>query len=296
MNKTPKIWIVCLVATLLLLLAGGGARAWMHRVAGEGEVPFETAAGWVRRHVGARIGPAFRAQAAVERMQRLEDEVARLRIDAMLLEQVAEENRQLRLQANLPPRASCRVERCLAISRGGSLGWWRSIRVNKGSSSGIAPGDAVVAPDGLVGRVRAVTATTAEIIPITDPNCRIACALDLPPGRPSARGILTGAGWRAPEGGADLPEFLYVAAPMRLDYLDRDLEAPESGGEAPLPARTRIVTSGLSGTIPGGIPVGWLVSTELEPNRLYRTGTVLPAVDFANLTTLFVLASPGRSP
>ena len=91
MKKTPKIWIVCLVATLLLLLAGGGARSWLHRVAREGEVPFETAAGWVRRHVAARVGPALRAQATVERLQRLEDEVARLRIDAMLLEQVAEE-------------------------------------------------------------------------------------------------------------------------------------------------------------------------------------------------------------
>ncbi|MBR0056406.1 MAG: rod shape-determining protein MreC, partial [Kiritimatiellae bacterium] len=66
-----------------------------------------------------------------------------------------------------------------------------------------------------------------------------------------------------------------------------------SGAGAGVPARTRVMTSGLSGTIPGGIPVGWLISAAVDPDGLYRAGEVLPAVDFANLSTLFVLTGPG---
>jgi cell shape-determining protein MreC len=71
--------------------------------------------------------------------------------------------------------------------------------------------------------------------------------------------------------------------------MERDL--PNGGVISP---RTKVVTSSLSGTIPGGILVGWLIDSVVEPNGLYRTGKVLPAVDFANIKTLFVLTGVGR--
>jgi cell shape-determining protein MreC len=82
--------------------------------------------------------------------------------------------------------------------------------------------------------------------------------------------------------------FLFVAQPLRLDYLDR---AALDAGQ--LAARTRVVTSGLSGEIPGGIPVGWLVTAHLDADGLYGVGEVLPAVDFAALRTMAVLVGDG---
>ena len=84
--------------------------------------------------------------------------------------------------------------------------------------------------------------------------------------------------------------FLFVAAPLRLDYLDR--ATLESGI---LSARIRVVTSGLSGSIPGGIPVGWLVSAQLDGDGLYGIGSVVPAVDFSSLRTMAVLVGEGGS-
>ena len=301
MQKVSKIWTVGLTLTVMLLLAGG-TRAWMHRSAREFFFPLENGTAWFRRQVVARVVTLFRAQQTLDRVRMLEDEVSRLRIDALEMEGIAAENRELRREASMPPRAVCVPERCLVISYGGASGWWRSVRVNKGTNAGIAKGDAVVAPEGLVGYVTDATATTAEVRLITDPASRISCVLDTGPDTMLSRGILQGCGWHS--GGEEVADFLYVAAPLRLDYLKRD--DAESGGNNAVPAsdvsaeepeirsRTRVVTSGLSGTVPGGIPVGWLVGTEVDPEGLYRTGEVLPAVDFANLTTLFVLTGPGR--
>ena len=202
-------------------------------------------------------------------------------------------------EASIPPGAVCFPERCLALSYGGALGWWRSLRVNKGLRAGVAKGDAVIAPEGLVGYVTDVTDSTADVRLITDPACRISCVLEAAPGAEPARGILQGRGWNSRN--SEVVDFLYVADPLRIDYLPRESAdgagappASADASEAGIPPRTRVTTSGLSGTIPGGIPVGWLVDAAAAPDGLYRTGEVLPAVDFANLTTLFVLTGPGR--
>ena len=273
---------------------------WLHSVAREGVYPLENGAAWFRRQVVGRVVTLYRAQRTLDEKRRLEDELARLRVDALLLEGVAAENRDLRRQASIPAGAICFPERCLAVSYGGALGWWRSLRVNKGRRSGVAKGDAVIAPEGLVGYVTDVTDATADVRLITDPACRISCVLEAAPGSEPARGILQGRGWNSRN--ADVVDFLYVADPLRIDYLRRDDADPAEAGPAErasgagpgIPARTRVLTSGLSGTIPGGIPVGWLVDAAVDPDGLYRTGDVLPAVDFANLGTLFVLTGPGR--
>lgn len=292
MRKASKKWYFCLVITLVLLLFGA-TRAWLHSAAREGSYSLENGLGWIKRQVFGRVATLFQAQESFNRLHSLEDEVARLRVDAMQLEQIAAENRELRRTALLPDRVMKHPERCLVLSRDGALGWWQTLRVNKGYSSGIRVGDAVVAPEGLVGKVREVAANYSDVLLITDPNCRIACVLESSGDSPVVRGILHGCGWSS--SGAEVDSFLFTADPMRLDYLERNSPPGESGIDE-MPPRTRVMTSGLSGTIPGGIPVGWLIGTEPEPDGLYKTGTVLPAVDMASISSLFVLTDPGRSP
>ena len=99
------------------------------------------------------------------------------------------------------------------------------------------------------------------------------------------RGILHGADWNA--GSDALPEMLHVIEPMRLRYLERDVE---------LPPRTRVVTSGLGGTLPAGLLVGYLLDSEVDANGLYCMGDVMPAVDFASLTLVYAMAAGGGAP
>ena len=299
--------------TLALLSTGAGGRL-LHRAGGEAAWPLENGLRWAWRGVFARARAVWNAQEAVTRLRRLEDEVEQLRLDTRMLEDLAAENRELRATLGLPAATLRRPLRCEALSWGGALGWWRSLKINRGSADGVRSGDAVICADGLVGRVRAVYSHAADIQLVTDPNARISCALALPDGTPAVRGVLKGAGWAAASratahGAAEaapsvigatnsnmgtalseieaLP-FLFVAQPLRLDYLDR---AALDAGQ--LAARTRVVTSGLSGEIPGGIPVGWLVTAHLDADGLYGVGEVLPAVDFAALRTMAVLVGDG---
>jgi len=279
--------------TLVLLCTGAGARL-LHRAGAEATWPFENALRRIWRGASSRLLAIVRAQETLSRLHSLEDEVEQLRLDARILEDLAAENRELRASFGLPPTVLRHPLVCEPITWGGALGWWQSIRVNRGRNDGVREGDAVVCADGLVGRVSRTYSGVSDVMLVTDANSRIACTLALPPGSPTVRGILQGNGWRSPSpalfdsngrtGDSGLQGFLFVADAMRLDYIDR--KALDAGI---LAARTRVVTSGLGGQIPGGIPVGWLVSATLAGDGLYGEGQVLPAVDFAGLKTMAIL-------
>jgi rod shape-determining protein MreC len=171
------------------------------------------------------------------------------------------------------------------VSRGGITGTMQSLRLAKGSLSGIRRGDAVVVPDGVVGRVVEVSLHTSEVMLITDPNSRVACEIEqpeIPLG--SVRGILYGGGTRiAAESSLRL---LYVVEPLRLRYLGREFEPP---------VRARIVTSGLGETFPGGLTVGYLLESSLDAGELTREAEIMPAVELSSVEDVFVLSRNRRS-
>lgn len=276
MSRWSKVWGICLSLTLLLLMFGG-TRAGLHCLAREGVYPFENGAVWIQRSF-TRLMSLTRASKLAARNRDLEREVARLRGEAERYEQVATEHRRMLRQLGARPDSWGPLEPCLVLSRGGSTGWWRQIRVNKGHMHGLRRGAAVLSADGLVGRVVDVSPTTAEVRLITDANSRIACRLDpVDSSVGVVRGILHGGGWRA--GRSGVPELLYVIEPLRLRYLERDYVPPP---------RTRVVTSGLGG-LPAGLPVGYLLGSEVDEGGLYRLGDVMPVVDLNALSVLFVL-------
>lgn len=285
MARGTRAWAIALLLTLVLLIFGS-TRGWLHRSAREGTYPFENGAAWLKYRVWGRAVRLWTASGVLSRNISLEAEISRLRMDAAMLEQVASENSELRRQLGLPPREQGRLEPCLVLSSGGSTGWWRQVRLNKGEAHGLAVGDAVLTVDGLVGRVAALSGSTADVRLITDANSRIACQLDpVSPETGVVRGILQGSGWRA--GPAELPEFLHVIEPLRLRYLDRDVKPPP---------RTRVVTSGLGGGLPAGLLVGYLLDSAVDENVLYRTGDVMPATDVNALSLVFVLTGTGAQP
>ena len=246
--------------------------------------PFENAVTWLQRHVATPLsGLRNRADLASSNRE-LMDAVDRLRLDLSRLEAVAAENRQLRATLNLPIPPNYRIVACPVTSQGGSTGWQRQIRIGKGSLFGIQAGDPVLVPDGLVGRIENVTPHTADILLLSDPNSRVACELDPPPGgMPAVRGILCGSGGRV-AGAGDL-QLLYIMDPLQLRFLKRDVNvAPQ----------TRVITSGLGGIFPRGLKVGYVLETAVDTASLYREAQVMPAADLGNLPTVFVLSKTGE--
>lgn len=161
------------------------------------------------------------------------------------------------------------------VSRGDSAGWWREIRLNKGSRNGIRLNAPVVSADGLVGRIVRVTDETADVLLLTDANSKVACEIE---GEGAgARGIVMGGGIHQTQTQIQL---LHVVEPFSLSYLDKE-ETVSKGA--------RVVTSGLGGVYPRGIPVGEVLSSHLDSSRLHQHAVVAPYVDFASLRQVFVL-------
>ena len=279
--KSPRYWYGLLALGLIVAVAG-----WLRtdglRGAREVVYPFENAVAWVERHVVSPAGAAFRRADQAGRLRELQAEIERLRLDAVRLEAVADENRRLRAALNFPAPPGCRAVACPVLAGGGTTGWERLLRVGKGSRDGLRTGDPVLVADGLVGRVDRVASHTADVRLLSDPNSRVACEIDPPPaGLGAVRGVLCGGGGRT--GGGDALRLLFVMDPLRLRFLKRDAE--------PAP-RSRVITSGLGEVLPRGVPVGFVLASTAEPNGLYREADVAPAADLEGLTLVFALVTP----
>ncbi|TVS04745.1 MAG: rod shape-determining protein MreC [Cyanobium sp. PLM2.Bin73] len=104
------------------------------------------------------------------------------------LDQLEADNRRLRelleLQAGSAELLSAPV-----ISRQ-VQGWWQQLVIGRGSLQGLASGDAVLAPGGLLGRVVSVTPSTATVTLLTDTSSRVGVWV----GRVRHHGMLVGQG------------------------------------------------------------------------------------------------------
>ena len=73
--------------------------------------------------------------------------------------------------------------------------WWQQLELNKGELDGIAPGDAVMGPGGLIGLVNSVTPTTSRVRLLTASGSRVGVWLS----RTKHHGILVGVGTNRPK-------------------------------------------------------------------------------------------------
>lgn len=116
-------------------------------------------------------------------------------------------------------------------------------------------------PDGLVGRVIAVTPHTSEVLLLIDPTLKVACEVEC--AGAVVRGISCG-------GTEDLLVLRHLSS------------------EAEIPPRSQVLTSGLGGIFPKGLPVGTLLEVREDRGVSKREGEVQPAVDFTTLKDVFI--------
>jgi len=137
--------------------------------------------------------------------------------------------------------------------------------LDRGTSQGILEGMAVLAEDGVVGRVVATSPNASRVLLLEDPASGVEAIVQ----RSRARGIL--------EGGSD--------GRFHLKYIKPDEE---------LRIGDSVVTSGFDQIFPRGIALGRIVALRAPPNGLFQTAEVLPAVDFGKLAEVLVLEAPKR--
>lgn len=249
-------------AAIALAAAVTAVLACWRPAAAEAVYPVERAKRTFSQRVWTRVTGFFSGAAAKAENVRLKREVASLALLRGDVERLEAENARLRDALGYISKEPGRwIAAGVLSAGGGAAGAGDRIRVDKGSLAGVADGAVVVVPEGLVGRVTAVTPHTSEVTLVTDASIKAACEVET--GAGELRGILSG-------GSEDL---------LLLRYMT---------GAAEAPPRARVLTSGRGGVFPRGIEVGTLLSIRPGPEGLSRECEVLPSVDYSTLEDVFI--------
>jgi rod shape-determining protein MreC len=120
----------------------------------------------------------------------------------------------------------------------------------------------VLAPDGLVGRVVEVTPTSARVQLLTDPVNAVGGLIQ----RTRVTGIVSG----------------NLGAGTRIRYLP--LMADVVVGD-------EVVTSGMGGVFPKGIPIGRITAVDRRSGALFQEATLQPSVDLSRLEEVLILTT-----
>lgn len=204
----------------------------------------------------------------VEENRRLSEEIVHLRNQVHELRALEGENNELRRQLDFLRRAEKQLIPCEVISRDVS-GWWNSVRINRGAADGVRSDMAVITTDGLVGRTVETSLRTADVLLISDPNCKVSARIP----RTGAFGVVVGAGV---SGGGRVV--------CVMDYINKDIPVLE-GDE--------VVTSGLGGVFPKGLLIGYVERVQRDSSGLYQRADIVPKADLGRLNYVFVVMEEG---
>lgn len=216
----------------------------------------------------------FQARTVLRQRQAIQEQLVQLQEKVRTVQDLQLENDQLRKQLDYARRARRKLVPCEVVVRNDTGGWWRSVRLSKGSIHGIRDNMAVITADGLLGRTLNVSRLSCDALLLTDTSCEVACRFL----RSGALGILRGGG-TASTGRKNTPT-MPAAMPCTMDYVDKNLQIVD-GDE--------IVTSGLGGVFPEGLLVGHARSSVMDPSGLFQRIEVTPAADLSNPRYVFVV-------
>ncbi|NLT35039.1 MAG: rod shape-determining protein MreC [Gaiellales bacterium] len=213
---------------------------------------------------------------AYEENEKLTAEVEELRGRVIELEEGAEQNRDLkelldfRESGIFPEGSTFVVARVIGRS---PTQWEEWLQIDRGTADGLAVNQPVVgamgpvgnspAGKGLVGKVVAVTAHSAQVQLILDSQSSVAAKVQ----GGTAEGILQGS----------------LSRTLIMDYVERD-QLVEEG--------VVVVTSGMGGIYPRGIPVGVVTGIGEEDVNIYKQIEVQPQLNLYGLTEVMVITNP----
>lgn len=140
-----------------------------------------------------------------------------------------------------------------------TAGRFKSIVIDQGSDDGVQVNDVVANANGLIGRVVLTTKDLAKVQLLTDNNSSVGSLIE----RTRRQGVIRG-------NGATIVQLSDI--PSLADVQPGD----------------RIMTAGIDGVYPRGIPVGTVVRAEAGQS-LFKNVTVKPAVDFGSIEEVIVI-------
>lgn len=204
-----------------------------------------------------------------EENRALRAELAKTQSEAAALREAGEENRQLRALLNFErdnPGREYLPTRVIANDPNGLI---RSVVIDRGSEQGIQKGMVAVTDRGMVGKVIAVYPRSAKILLTTDAGLVVNGVVQ----RSRVQGVAAG----KPDGD------------ILMQYVDKSADVAEGD---------LVVTSGLGGGYPRGIPIGTVKKVVNEDQAPFKEVRLTPASTSGPLEIVMVILDfvPGELP
>ena len=193
--------------------------------------------------------------------RRLRDRLRALEAEHHRDAEIEFENRRLSHLLDFKSHLPSQVVTARVIGRDASE-IFQTLILDRGERDGVKPAMAVVCAEGVIGRIAQSSPHASRVLLLSDHNSGVDALVQ----RTRARGIVEGA----------------LSGSCSMKYIKRGDEV--QAGDV-------VVTSGLDGIFPKGILIGRVSSVSRKDVGLYQVADVVPAVDFAKLEEVLVLAS-----
>ncbi len=213
-----------------------------------------------------RVGSFWDRYVALRRVQeeneQLRREIEFLRGQTADLREMAAANQRLTELLSFQARTPSQTVAARVIGRD-ATNWYHGVVLDKGEQDGVRPEMGVVTLAGAVGRVVKTRASSSVVLLIIDPNNAVTSLIQ----RTRDEGIVEGT-----FGGKARMKYIPLLSTMRV-------------GDP-------VVTSGLTGGFPKGVPVGTITSIQKDEGGLFQSAEVRPEVDFTKLEEVLVVTTP----
>lgn len=137
--------------------------------------------------------------------------------------------------------------------------WFKTLTIDRGISSGVKKGMPVITVEGVVGQIINVSPRYSKVLLATDPNSAVDAIIQ----RSRTLGIIKGDNLG-----------------YRLEYVLKENEVAVDD---------LIVTSGMGGVFPKGLPIGQVTDVGKSKRGMFHTITVRPAVEFRDLEYVTII-------
>jgi rod shape-determining protein MreC len=226
--------------------------------------PFERLSHGASYHVGHVWSGYVGLRGAHEENAGLKAEVARLRLEQAEFAEDAAEGRRLQSLLAFKGQYIAKTVAAQVIGTSGTENS-RVLYIDKGTADGLKPDDAVMTPDGVVGKLREVFAHTAQLVLLSDATSGAGVVLESTRIRAVLRGTTNG----------------------RVEITNLLADSRIKPGE-------NVVTSGGDMVFPRGLPVGVIESIAPDPqHQPYMAIMVKTDANLARLEEVLVIT--GRS-
>lgn len=266
-GKRAVLLLLALLITALLLLPESRQEPLLalgRHMAAAVSVPLR-ALEWVNQGIDGMWSRYAALQHVREDNFTLRQEIARLRQENVRMHETAAASTRLRDLLELKERLPYPTVSAQVVGRDPS-NWYRSLVINKGAGDGLAVDMGVVTPAGIIGRIVKAYDRFAIVLLLIDPNNAVTGLVQ----RTRDEGIVEGT-----EKGLARIKYLPLLSTVKVG--------------------DQVVTSGLAGGFPRGLPIGTITKIERREAELFLSAEIAPDTDFAKIEEVLVVTSPRES-